>query len=137
VNVDPGRVATASSIGSQGMPQCEFTAKLAPANIVKVTATIDTAPQAYFRLERTVVEASQSFSSASVIAAPVSVSGLGIDAAWFPDGAKLMTTDGARLITVAVSSPASDHTGGRALAESVARAYLGPARLGTTTTTTG
>jgi hypothetical protein len=106
------------------MPQCDFKVRPARSDEVAVSATIDTAPQAYVRLERAAVEAGQRFSNTSVVAAPVSVAGLGLDAQWFPADAKLMTTDGARLITVVVSWPAANDARKRSLAESVARPYL-------------
>lgn len=55
------------------------------------------------------------------------VPGMGLDADWFPDRTELMTTDGARLISVTVSWPGAKESRARALAEALARTYLGPA----------
>ena len=55
--VAPGAVQTGTGTSNEGAPQCMFRA---PG--LKVTAIIDSGPQPYFRLERTVVEEAQQFS---------------------------------------------------------------------------
>jgi hypothetical protein len=89
-----------------------------------VVANLDGSPQAYQRLERTIVEASQQFGTARNFAAPVHVDRLGVDASWFPDLRQVMTTDNRRLITVGVIWPHAPARRLRALAIAVARAYL-------------
>ena len=89
-------------------------------------ANVDNGPQPYFRLERTIVEAGQQFGAVRTAAPPQSVTGLGLDAAWFPDEMKLMTTDGVRLITVTINWPGTSGARRRALARATARDYLGP-----------
>ncbi|MEA2159169.1 MAG: hypothetical protein QOD66_1549 [Solirubrobacteraceae bacterium] len=86
---------------------------------------LDGSPQAYQRLERTIVEDGQQFGTARSFAAPVAVPGLGLDAAWLPDQSTLITTDGRRLISVRVSW-AARRAPRRALAQALARRYLGP-----------
>lgn len=104
------------------MPQCAFHA-VAGSSDVRVTANVDTAPQTYLRLERTVEEAVQHFSSAHG-ANPQDISGLGLDADWFPDQQQLMTANKTQLVTVTVKWPAAPPTRRQALAELVARTYL-------------
>jgi hypothetical protein len=107
------------------MPQCAFSAELNGGARVLVVANVDSAPQAFFRLERTAVEAAQNFTSPRVVPAPQHVTGLGLDADWFPSGQHLMTRDGNRLIDVAVTWQGASPARKQGLAEAVARAYLG------------
>jgi hypothetical protein len=93
-----------------------------------VTATIDTAPQAYFRLERTVVEEAQTFAQTQGGAAPVQVPGLGLDADWLPGESRLVTTDGTRLVTIAVDWPGAARGRKVSLAAGIARTLLGRLR---------
>jgi hypothetical protein len=114
---------TSASIASNSMPQCDFRT---PA--VRVSVNVDTAPQAYFRLERTAVEASQQFTAVRTTPPPEDITGIGLDADWFPDRDQFMTTDGRRLITVAVRWPAASMARRRALGEAVGRAYVTPSK---------
>jgi len=95
---------------------------------VRVTVIVDAGAQPYFRLERTAVEAQQVFSSVREAPAPVQIPHLGLDADWFPDQQQMMTTDGRRLITAAVSWRHVPAARRRKLAAEAARAYLGPPR---------
>ena len=90
-----------------------------------MVANVDTAPQAYQRLERTIVEAGQQFGVSRGFTPPVHVAGLGLDASWFPDQTKLMTTDGGRLVSVVISWRGVSQARRQALAKAVARPYLG------------
>jgi hypothetical protein len=108
------------------MPECHFSARLSDGRRVGVVANVDGSPQAYQRLERAVVEGGQQFGVVRSVPAPVNVPGLGLAAAWFPDQAKLITTDGVNLISVAIAWPGASQARQRALAAAVARAYLGP-----------
>ena len=110
--------------GNNGMPQCTFRA----AGKVAITANVDTAPQAYFRLERTVVEETQQFATKREVAPAQHVGGLGLDADWFPPVKQLMTTDGKQFLTITVRWPKSSVARQRALAASVARTYLAKTR---------
>jgi hypothetical protein len=112
-------VTTRQSTGNNGMPQCVYRAGAA-----RVTANVDTAPQAYTRLERTVVEETQQFSVKRGIAPAQRIAHMGLDADWFPEPRQLLTTDGTRLLAVTVAWAHSTQAKRKALAKSVARAYL-------------
>jgi hypothetical protein len=120
-SVSAGAVSEKAGTSSQATPQCVFRA-----GKVKVVAIVDSAPQAYFRLERTVVEAQQQFSTVRLEPAPVHVGGLGLDADWFPKEKQIMTTDGNRLITVGVAWHGMRRKQQIVLAKVIARMYLGP-----------
>jgi hypothetical protein len=124
--VSPRAVAWKATIANNGMPQCALSAELSGASRVLVVANIDSAPQAFFRLERTAVEAAQNFTSPRVVSPPQQVGGLGLDADWFPSSQQLMTSDGNRLISVSVSWRDAPAARKRGVAEAVARPYLGP-----------
>ncbi len=57
--------------------------------------------------------------------APQDISGVGLDADWFPPQQHLMTTDGVRLITATVDWPAMPGSRRIAIAIAMARPYLG------------
>jgi hypothetical protein len=95
---------------------------------VRLSVEVDTAPQAYAVLERTAEEAAQIFGPVRFDTAPQDITGLGIDAQWFPAQQHLMTTDGVRLITATVDWPSARQSRLRALAEVAARPYLGRLR---------
>jgi hypothetical protein len=111
---------------NSGAPSCRYAARVAGAPVA-VSISVDTAPQAYYRLERQVVEEGQQFGAQANAPVPQDVAHLGLDADWFPAEQDLMTTDGARLITVAVTWPGRDVAFRRAAAEAVAAATLGQA----------
>jgi hypothetical protein len=107
------------------MPECHFGVRLASGKRVGVVANVDTSPQAYQRLERTVVEDGQQFGEMRGFTPPVDVPGLGLAATWLPDQARLLTTDGVRLITITVSWRGASQARAQALGRAVARPYLG------------
>jgi hypothetical protein len=113
-------ITSRAGTSNEATPQCTFRA-----GKVKVVAIVDSAPQPYFRLERTVVEAAQQFSSAP-LPMPVHIGGLGLDADWFPQPEQIETTDGRRLITVGVVWHGVPTKQRIALAKVIARTYLGP-----------
>ena len=126
-------IAVASVVSSpfttrNGAASCRFSARDHAGGLLDVVAELDSAPQAYDRLEREVVEFGQNVIWAHLgeRAYPVSIPDLGLAADWFPSEDQLVTSDGVRLITIVVSSvPAG--SGGRArVAASLARSYLGP-----------
>jgi len=86
---------------------------------------IDSSPQPYQRLERTIVEDGQQFGTERSFAPPQAVKQPGLDAARLPDQSKLLTTDGRSLITVTVAWRGQKRTRQLALAELTARRYLG------------
>jgi hypothetical protein len=112
-------VTSRQSTGNNAMPQCVYRAGGAA-----VTANVDSAPQAYTRLERTVVEETQQFSVKRGIAPAQRIAHMGLDADWFPEPSQLLTTDGTRLLAVTVAWPHSTEAKRKALAKSVAQAYL-------------
>jgi hypothetical protein len=126
LRVAPSAVALAPQTGNNSMPQCSFTAHGARKRTVHVIANVNDGPQPYFVLERTAVEAAQQFTPSRMIAAPQSVTGLGIEADWFPAETQLMATDGKRLITVTVAWGSAPAAGKRALATAALRPYLRP-----------
>lgn len=108
------------STGNNAQPQCTYRA-----GHLTVVANVDSSPQPYDRLERTVVEAQQQFGAVRTEPPPQRVPGLGLDADWFPREHQLLTTDGRKLITVTVSWRGASKARKRALAGVVARVYLG------------
>jgi len=116
-------IAAAASSGGNAMPQCSFTTSIPHGTRIVVTMNVDTAPQPYFRLERTIVESAQIFPS-RLSPAPIAVTGLGLDAAWFPAETHLMSTDGTRLVTVTIDWPRASQNREIALARAVTRQYL-------------
>jgi hypothetical protein len=117
-------ISLATSTGNNAMPQCTFKAGGAAGRPIVLIANVDSGPQPYFVLERTAVEATQQFTAKRMIAAPQDVSGLGLDADWFPAETQLMATDGHRLITVSVSWHGASQARKRVIAEAVTRPYL-------------
>jgi hypothetical protein len=100
-----GAIGYAKSIGSNGMPQCTFTAHTKGRRLV-LTVNVDNGPSAYFRLLRTVDEATQLFGPPPPgFHAPESVSGLGAFASWFPNNHQLMATNDVDLLTATVTWP--------------------------------
>jgi hypothetical protein len=91
---------------------------------------LDSAPQAYYRLEREVVEFGQNVDWTKVppAAYPRTVRHLGLDANWFPLQSRLLTTDGVRLITIKVHGASIGPSERRRIAVDLARVYLGPLR---------
>ncbi len=122
--ITPGSIAASPSMGTNGMPQCTFSAEVAPRVRMQTVANVDNGPQPYFRLERTEVEASQVFTPTRLTPAPESISALGLEADWFPAYPQLMATDGIRLITVSVDWRTASQNRERTLAEAIARTYL-------------
>jgi hypothetical protein len=103
-------------------PQCTFSAQHP---LPSVTVNVDSSPQPYARLERTVSELAQVFTAKRQAPAPVNVSHLGLVAAWLPGSSQLMTTDDKRLITVTISWAGASQRHEVALATAAARPYLG------------
>jgi hypothetical protein len=125
LEVSPARIKLAASVASNAMPQCALVAPAATSGrVVTVTVNVDNSPQPYFRLERTAVEAEQVFTPTRLVPAPVNITGVGLDAYWFPAQSQFMTTDGSRLITVSVTSPPIPQRREVPLAEELSRVYL-------------
>jgi hypothetical protein len=125
VGVGAGSVGGTPATGNNAQPECHFRARAGDGRRVGVVANVDTAPQPYERLERTIVEDGQQFGQTRGFTPPQTVPRLGLDATWLPDQAKLLTTDGTRLISVSVAWPGAGQARRRALADAAARPYLG------------
>jgi hypothetical protein len=124
--LDAGRVTARPSVGSNGMPQCTFTAHLKTGQ-VSVLVNLDDGPQVVFRLDRTVEEATQLFGPAPPgWHAPIGLSGLGPYASWFTNNRALLASNGIDLITVAVTWPHEP----RPVMIKLARAAIGQYMLG-------
>lgn len=120
VGVGVGVLKTRATTGNNAEPECHFRA---PG--VSVVVNVDSSPQPYQRLERTIDEDGQQFSTKRNFTPPVTVPKLGLDAAWVPDQSALLTTDGRSLLTITVAWRGEQRARQRALATLVARRYLG------------
>jgi hypothetical protein len=89
---------------------------------------LDSAPQAYTRMEREQVEFWQNveWSHKTARAAPRPVGHLGLGGYWFPVQSRLLTTDGVRLVTIKMRAPSAGPAERKAQATKLARIYLGP-----------
>ena len=89
---------------------------------------LDSAPQAYTRMEREQVEFWQNveWSHKAARAAPRPMTSLGLGGYWFPLQSRLLTTDGVRLITIKVRAPSASPAARKAKAVELAQVYLGP-----------
>jgi hypothetical protein len=122
LSISSSAIDYARSVGTNGMPQCEFTARTA-GHRVGVMVNVDNGPQPYFRLLRTVDEASQLFGPPPPgFHAPEGLSGLGPFASWFVNNHQLMATNKVDLLTVGVTWPGA----GRNMEVQVARAAVIP-----------
>jgi hypothetical protein len=105
LKVSSSAIRFAKSVGSNGMPQCAFSMRAAGHRAL-VTVNVDNGPSAYFRLLRTVDEATQVFGPPPPgFHAPETVAGLGPFASWFPNNHQLMATNDVDLLTVTISWP--------------------------------
>lgn len=86
--------------------------------------TLDRAPQASFRFERTVVERSQAHLGDDRAQLPQEVTGVGRGADWIAAPRTLLATDDVTLVTVALLGPARSGAADRATAVAVARTAL-------------
>ncbi len=125
LGVHSAAVTAATAVGNNGEPECHYTIRTANWTVVKLVANLDSSPQPYQRLERAIVEDGQQFATVQTNPPPQTVPHLGLDAAWLPDQNKLITTEGARLVSVSVVWPGSTQAEQRAVAVATARPYLG------------
>ncbi len=93
-------VTAVAVVGNNAQPECRLSA-----GPVRAVINVDSSPQPYQRLERTIVEDGQQFGAVREFASPQSVAGVGLDAAWLPDQSKLITADSRRLVSVTVAWP--------------------------------
>jgi hypothetical protein len=119
-----GAIDYAKSVGGNGMPQCTFTTR-ADGHRTVVLVNVDNGPSAYFRLLRTVDEATQIFGPTPPgFHAPEGVSGLGPFASWFPNNDQLMATNRVDLLTVTITWPGASRSSEVKLAKAVIVPYL-------------
>ena len=112
-----------SFTASNGADGCRFRADGMP-----VTVMLDSAPQAYTRMEREQVEFWQNveWSHKTARSSPRPIGHLGLGGYWFPVQSRLLTTDGVRLVTVRVRAPSMSPAARKAAAIRLASVYLGP-----------
>jgi hypothetical protein len=122
LRVAPAAVVATAMTGNNASSECHFVVRRPR---VVVVANVDSSPQPYERLERTIVEDGQQFGEVREFTPPVTVPRLGLDAAWLPDQSKLMTTDGTSLVTVTVAWQGTMRARQLALARLTAERYLG------------
>ena len=124
LHVAPASITTAVGTGNDGYPECTYVTKVPGGKRVSLNADVDTGPQPYFVLERTIVEAAQPFTPTRLSPAPQAVMHLGLEASWFPNRDQLMSTDGLKLLTVTVAWPGASPRREIALATALSRPYL-------------
>lgn len=124
LRVAPASITTSVGTGNDGYPECTYATSVPGGKRVSLNADVDTGPQPYFVLERTIVEAAQPFTPTRLSPAPRAVTGLGLEASWFPDRDQLMSTDGLKLLTVTVAWPGASPKRQIALATALSRPYL-------------
>lgn len=123
LGINAGTLSERQSTGNNDEPQCTFGARHQRWSLI---VNVDSSPQPYARLERTIDEAAQIFTPTRVSPAPQNVSHLGLVASWLPGSSELITTDTKRLITVTVNWAGVSQRRQLALATVAARPYLGP-----------
>ena len=123
LHISPSAIAPRPFTPPSGVAACRFTA---PHLIV--VATLDSAPQAYQRFNRTTVEYEQNVVWAHLGAKAnlVNIPHLGLDADWIPPQHEVITTDGIRVITVTVTTVPGNAQQPQTVAALLARIYLGP-----------
>lgn len=124
LHVGFGTISFAKSLGGNGMPQCTFKTRAGAGKAV-VLVNVDSGPSAYFRLLRTVDEATQIFGPPPPgFHAPQGISGLGPFASWFPNNHQLMATNRVDLLTVTITWPGATRNSEVKLAKAVIVPYL-------------
>jgi hypothetical protein len=125
--ISDGAIATTRYAAPDGSAACRFTGA---GGRLAVTVEIDSAPQAYYVFDKRVVEYSQTvvLFHKGERAYPRPIFGLGLGADWFAADDELLTTDGVRIVSVVVTSRPPHAKSREALAEVLARPYLGPLR---------
>lgn len=124
LGLSSSRITAAASKGNNGEPQCSFTARLTGGRF-DTTVNVDTSPQPYAVLSRTIEEKQQVFSPTRLVPAPIAVLHLGLLASWFPDNKQLMSTDAVRLVTTTVIWPRAKQGQEIRFATQISRLYLG------------
>jgi len=108
LGVGPGAVKVSLALGGNVEPLCVYVARPkaghGPLTKATVSVNVDSAPQAVWRLMRTVVEASQIFGAPPPgWKRPIGEERLGPWASWFPELNALMATNGVDLLDAIVT----------------------------------
>jgi hypothetical protein len=117
----PGLIDASPFIAASGASGCRLQALG-----VTVIVQLDSAPQAYTRLERQIVEYGQNVLHSGRQEYPRSIKHLGLDAHWLAAENRILTTDGVRLVNVKIRWILASSDAREALAIRLARVYLGP-----------
>jgi hypothetical protein len=121
IGVSAGTVKERRTVARSGAAECVFTA-----GKVVVSVSVSGAPEAYAVLERQAEEQAQIFGGKRFTPAPQLITGLGVDAYWFPAQHQVMTTEGVNLIAVTIVHWPHTHVARRrALGTALARPYVG------------
>ena len=123
-----GQIKTVPGTGNDSEPQCSFRAHLAGGGRFEATVNVDTSPQPYTVLDRTIVEGQQVFTPTRLTPAPVAVLHLGLLASWFPGQSHLMSTDGVRLVTTTLMWSGAKQAKEIRFAARISRLYLGKSK---------
>ena len=117
-------IRAAAFIAPSGSEGCRYRAP--GARGPDVTVELDAAAQAYYRLDREVVEYSQNviWAHQSPKVYPQYIPRLGIEADWLPSPQELVSTDGLRVVSVSMSRWIARAGAAELAAEDVARLYL-------------
>ena len=133
--VEPARAAVARAAGaaaastrvtavSPGQATCVYEAAE-----LRVSAQVDTNPQAAFRFDRAVVERSQNAVWGSNRRKwPQQIFGIGQGADWFPADRELLATDGRKLVSVSVARSGMGERPALRLSRAVAKLTLARGR---------
>ena len=123
VGVQAQQITTAEKTGTTGNPECTYTTGTGRHEI-KLLADDYKGSQPYFILDRTAEEAAQVFVPTRMVAPPVAINHIGLEAVWFPAREQLMATDGLKLITTTVTWKGVTQKHRLALAEAFIKPYI-------------
>jgi hypothetical protein len=123
LGVQAQQITTAEKTGTTGNPECTYTTGTGRHEI-KLLADDYKGSQPYFILDRTAEEAAQVFVPTRMVAPPVAINHIGLEAVWFPAREQLMATDGLKLITTTVTWKGVTQKHRLALAEAFIKPYI-------------
>ncbi len=123
LRVEAQQITTAEKTGTTGNPECTYATGTGHREI-KVLADDYTGSQPYFILDRTAEEAAQVFVPTRMVAPPLAINHIGLEAFWFPARKQLMATDGLKLVTTTVTWKGVTQKHRLALAEAFTKPYI-------------
>ncbi len=123
LGVQAQQITTAEKTGTTGNPECTYTTGTGR-HEVKLLADDYKGSQPYFILDRTAEEAAQVFVPTRMVAPPVAINHIGLEAVWFPAREQLMATDGLKLITTTVTWKGVTQKHRLAVAEAFIKPYI-------------